>query len=110
MKTTTKAKSPARVLAGKRNRRLRRPITDAGRRRRSEAARRNRAWEKSSGPKTAAGKVAAARNGRARMNGDLSVRDGRAAIARIKAMIAQLACLRKRALAEIAEWPLATDR
>jgi hypothetical protein len=67
----------------------------------SEAARRNRPWDKNTGPKTAAGKAIVAQNSRSRMTGDLSVRQGRALIARIDAAIREARRVRQRALAAI---------
>lgn len=58
-----KLKNPRRVEAGRRNRQLRRGLSDTGRQRLQEAAMRNRPWEHSTGPRTPQGKAQAARNG-----------------------------------------------
>ena len=55
-----KEKNPRRVAAGKRNRQLRGDITPAGLECLRQTAHKNKPWQKSTGPKTAAGKVAKA--------------------------------------------------
>ena len=70
--------NPQRVVAGRRNRKLRRGLTEAGRTRLREAALRNRPSQFSTGPKTAEGRQQAARNGRKRQSGELSARQCRA--------------------------------
>jgi hypothetical protein len=70
-------KSSARVLAGRRNRLLRGPLTEAGRQRLREAALRHQPWRFSTGPTSEAGKRNAAANGRYNQQGQLSVREAR---------------------------------
>lgn len=89
------AKSPARVAAGKRNRLRRGPLSPAGRQRLRDAALRNRPWEFSTGPRTVAGKAAAANNGREHQKGTTSVRQQRAAMAEAIAIVSKLKKLRK---------------
>jgi hypothetical protein len=69
------APNPRRVAAGKRNRALRKGLTEDGRRRLQEAARRNQPWQYSTGPKTSAGKARAAQNAKNLQLGPLSVRE-----------------------------------
>src|SRR4051812_39065693 len=88
-------KSAARVAAGKRNRRLRGALSPAGRQRLRDAVLRDRPWEHSTGPRTAAGKAAVANNGRKTQKGTTSVRQQRAAMAEVKAVVSQLRWLRK---------------
>lgn len=58
-----KAKNHRRVEAGKRNRALRRGITDTGRQKLRDAIGRHKPWLKTCGPKTPQGKAQAAKNG-----------------------------------------------
>ena len=65
-KDADRPRNPRRVAAGRANRQKRGPLTEEGRARLSEAARRHRPWEHATGPRTAAGRAQAARNGRCR--------------------------------------------
>ena len=67
--------NPRRVAAGKRNRALRKELTEEGRRRLQEAALRNQPWRYSTGPKTPTGKARAAQNAKKLQLGPLSVRE-----------------------------------
>jgi hypothetical protein len=71
----SRAPNPRRVAAGKRNRALRKELTEEGRRRLQEAARRNQPWQHSTGPKTPTGKARAAQNAKNLQLGPLSVRE-----------------------------------
>jgi hypothetical protein len=93
----TKAPNPRRVLAGRLNRQKRGEITPAGRERLRRAALRNRPWRFSTGPKTAEGKVAAARNGRVRQEGPTSVRAARAEAREVRKLIQALRAAREAA-------------
>jgi hypothetical protein len=77
---------------------LRGPLSPEGRERLRQAALANRPWEKSTGPKTAAGKAVVADNGRARQKGPMSVRQQRAATAEVSALLAGMASLRRAAV------------
>ena len=99
MDPTVCGKSRARVLAGQRNAKLRGPLTEAGRERLRAAANRNRPWRYSTGPRTAAGKLKAAANGRRHRPNPLSGRQLHVEVSTVTALIAQMAALR-RALVE----------
>ena len=60
--------NPRRVEAGRRNRKLRGPLSEEGRRRLQSAIRRTQPWKKSTGPRTAAGKQRSSANGRVQLN------------------------------------------
>src|SRR5688572_23871553 len=92
---TAKTPSPARVAAGRRNRQLRGPLTVEGLRRLREAALRHKPWERSTGPRTPAGKAVVAENGRKHRRGAMSVRERRAAVADMNGMLAQMTELRR---------------
>jgi hypothetical protein len=92
---TLNVKSPARVAAGKRNRQFRGALTDDGREKLREAARRHQPWKFSTGPRTPAGKARVALNGRARQKGKYSVRQKRALTAEASALINRMAALRR---------------
>jgi hypothetical protein len=72
-----KGSNPRRVLAGRLNRQKRGGLTPEGREKLRQAALRNEPWRHATGPKTAEGKAAVARNGRARQKGRTSVRAAR---------------------------------
>ena len=88
-------KSPARVAAGRRNRQLRGPLTDAGRKQLREAALKHKPWKSSTGPRTSAGKALVALNGKYRQKGQLSVRQKLALTADTRALINTMASLRR---------------
>ena len=95
-------KSAARVAAGRLNRKLPGPLTDAGRRRLRDAALRDQPWRCSTGPRTENGKAAVALNGRKRMRGKTSARERRAIVAEASSLISQMAILRAQVSAQIA--------
>lgn len=99
------AKSAARVAAGKLNRKLRGPLSSAGRQRLREAVLREQPWRYSTGPRTANGKAAVARNGRMRMKGKTSVRERRAMVVEANSLISQMAMLRAKVAADFAGGP-----
>lgn len=80
-------RNPRRVAAGRANRQKRGPLTEEGRVRLSQAARRHRPWEHATGPKTPAGRAQAARNGRCRCQEPLSARQSRALLSGIHTLI-----------------------
>ena len=85
--TEMKRPNPRRVEAGKENRKKRGPLTQEGRVRLREAALRDQPWIRSTGPRTMAGKAQAARNGKKRQQGSKSVREIRAEIGDVRALI-----------------------
>ena len=88
-----RAKNPRRVAAGRANRARRGPLTAAGRERLRLAALSYRPWEAAGGPVSAAGKLTAAANGRARQVGPVSVRQARGEARSLAAWFDGLACL-----------------
>jgi hypothetical protein len=88
--TLAKSPNPRRVAAGLRNRALRKGLTEAGRRRLQEAARENKPWLHSTGPRSAAGKAQCVRNGKKRQLGPLSVREVRAELAGLQHLVEQM--------------------
>lgn len=87
--------NPKRVAAGRRNRKLRGPLTAEGREKLREAAVRNRPWERSTGPKTPEGKARSAANGRKRRGGKASGQRVRAKLADADALMKHMAKLRE---------------
>ena len=73
--------SPRRVAAGRRNRQQRGPLSPETRERLRQAALRNQPWRASTGPRTAAGKVKSAANGKRRQTSERSVREVRRSLA-----------------------------
>ena len=94
--------SPRRVAAGKLNRQKRRGLTPEGRERLRQAARANRPWEHTTGPRTPEGKARAARNGKARQKGEQSVREVRRCLAEVVGLVYDMAAGR-RLVAELLE-------
>ena len=90
--------SPARIAAGRRNRELRGPLSDAGRVRLREAALRNRPWEFATGPRTPAGRAKVALNGKRHRKGVLSARERRRLLKGVEALRVGLSALRRQAL------------
>ena len=88
--------NPRRVEAGRRNRAKRRGLSVAGRERLRQAALANQPWEHSTGPRTPEGKARAADNGRSRQAGPLSIRQLRAEMAEVHAIIGQMQAMRGR--------------
>lgn len=83
----SKPPNPRRVAAGKRNRALRRGLTEAGREQLRLASLLSRPWQHSTGPKTAKGKAQAAANGKRRQLGPVSVRQLRADMAHLATLV-----------------------
>ena len=73
--------NPRRVAAGRLNRLKRGPLTPEGRERLRQAALARRPWEHATGPRTSAGKVQAAANGKRRQTSEHSVREVRSSLA-----------------------------
>jgi hypothetical protein len=94
-KKTNGVPNPKRVAAGRRNRLKRRGLSDAGRQRLRDAARANKPWLHSTGPRTAAGKAQAALNGKLRQLDAMSVREVRGEFSGLNNVIEQLAALRR---------------
>ena len=85
-----KPPNPRRVAAGQANRKLRGPLSDAGRQRLREAARQHKPWLASTGPRTAKGKAQAVKNGKTQQVGPFSHREVRADLAAARAVLAGL--------------------
>lgn len=86
---------PLRVEAGPRNREKRLGLSDAGRERLRQAPLAGRAWEHSTGPRTAEGKARSADDGKLLQKGPMSVRERRAEAAGFRALIGPLRAGRK---------------
>jgi hypothetical protein len=82
--TKTHNKNPRRVAAGKLNRAKRGQLTAGGVARLRLAIQRHQPWRFSTGPKTAAGKAQAARNGRRRQPVSQSLRQARVRLAAVR--------------------------
>jgi hypothetical protein len=86
-KNKTISANPCRVAAGKLNREKRGALTLEGHLRLREAALSRQPWNYSSGPKTPTGKAQAALNGKKRQLGPRSIREIRAELANVVAVI-----------------------
>jgi hypothetical protein len=84
------APNPKRILAGRRNRCLRKGLTAEGRQRLREAALHNQPWLHTTGPKTAIGKACSAANGRLRQLGPRSIRQIRSDLASLRSLIEEM--------------------
>jgi hypothetical protein len=84
------------VEAGRRNRLKWRGFTAEGLERLRQAALRTQPWRHSTGPRTAAGKVRSAANGRVRQKGPVSVRELRAELAGLHDLAREMAAARAR--------------
>jgi hypothetical protein len=93
--TPDHVKNPKRVAAGKRNRALRRGLTEAGRQRLRESALRHEPWRFATGPKTPEGKARSAANGKKRQLGPRSVRQVRAELADLRGLLAEMRAARE---------------
>jgi hypothetical protein len=89
--TSTPAKNPKRVAAGRLNRAKQKGLTPAGREQLRQAALRHRPWTFSTGPKTAAGKAQAVANGKRRQAGPFSVRELRTGLKDLRAFSRDMA-------------------
>jgi hypothetical protein len=83
------------VAAGRANRCLRGQLSEAGRKRLREAARREKPWQAATGPRTPAGKERSAQNGRVRQRGEKSIRALRAEVADVAGLVKQSRDLRR---------------
>src|SRR3954462_7223030 len=83
----THVPSPKRVAAGKRNRALRKGLTEEGRQRLREAALLHKPWTHATGPRTPAGKARSAANGRVRQLGPRSIREIRRDLAGLHGLL-----------------------
>lgn len=79
-----------RQLAGRLNRLKRKGLTATGRQRLREAALAKRPWDRSTGPRTLAGKARSAANGKLRQTRELSVRELREQTADVRALIKEM--------------------
>jgi len=104
---STPSANPRRVAAGRRNRALRGPLSPDGRDRLREAALANRPWRFSTGPRSVAGKLRVAENGRGRQVGEPSAREVRRQLAALGGLAADMAALR---LAQRARRPTNAER
>ena len=86
--------NPRRVAAGKRNRLRRNALCDEACERLRLAALANRPWQYSTGPKSQAGKVRSAANGKTRQKGPVSVRELRAELADVRSLVKSMRDLR----------------
>src|SRR4051794_895219 len=100
MNTNQLSPNPRRVAAGRLNRQKRRGLTAEGREVLRRSALVNRPWLHATGPKTAAGKVRSARNGKIRQKGEQSVRELDSALAGLGRLAADMAALRRSLQAE----------
>jgi len=82
---------PNRVAAPEENHMRRVRFSPEGLQKLRETALRNRPWERSTGPRSAAGKARSAANGKTRQKGPKSVREARAEVA---ALLEQLRVMR----------------
>jgi hypothetical protein len=83
--------NPRRVAAGRANRAKRGPLTQEGRERLRTAALRNKPWLRSTGPKSPEGRAQSAINGKQGQVGARSVREVRADLKAVRALIRAMA-------------------
>jgi hypothetical protein len=88
--STPSGPNPRRVAAGQANRAKRKGLTADGRERLRQAALRGKPWEHATGPRTPEGKAKAARNGKARQLGPVSVREIRAELSSLRVLAADM--------------------
>ena len=82
------------MAAGKANRARCKGLTPEGRERLREAALRHQPWRFATGPRTPEGKAQAARNGKRCQKGFCSVREARAEVAEVWALVRELGGIR----------------
>ena len=87
--------NPRRQMAGRLNRQKRKGLTAAGRQRLREAALATKPWTRTAGPKTPAGKLRSAANGKRRQVGPLSIRELRAMADDVSNLANEMAALRE---------------
>ena len=85
-----------RVEAGRRNQRLRKGLTPAGRERLRQSALKHQPWAHSTGPQTPEGKAKVAQNGKQRQRGSRSVREWQQELAPVQQLTAKLAACRRK--------------
>ncbi|HKB41259.1 MAG TPA: hypothetical protein VKD72_32845 [Gemmataceae bacterium] len=95
MSANPPARSPARVIAGRRNQLKRRGLTAEGRARLRQSALVHRPWLRATGPRTTAGKARVAANARLRQKGEQSRRQLRAMLAELGQLAGDMASLRR---------------
>ena len=83
--------NPKRVAAGRLNWAKRKGLTPDGRERLRRAASMTRPWLFSTGPRTLTGKATAAANGKKRQLGLLSIRELKADLKKLRAMMKEMA-------------------
>jgi hypothetical protein len=83
--------NPKRVAAGRLNWAKRKGLTPEGRERLRRAAHANKPWLLSMGPRTAQGKATAAANGKKRQLGLVSIRELKADLRKLRAMLKDMA-------------------
>src|SRR5262245_40060034 len=91
----TASPNPKRVAAGKKNWSKRRGLTPEGAEKLRQSALIHQPWRFSTGPRTAAGKEQARRNGKVRQQGNRSVQEVRQLLAGLKSLIADMAAGRR---------------
>src|SRR5690349_20268271 len=84
-----------RQITNRLNRQKRREVTPEGRKKLRETALKHRPWEHATGPRTAAGKVRCARNGKSRQVGILSIPEMRAISGHVYNVVKEMAALRQ---------------
>ncbi|HQZ65195.1 MAG TPA: hypothetical protein PLY87_08975 [Planctomycetaceae bacterium] len=82
--------NPQRVEAGRRNQRLRRGLTEAGRKSVQESTRLHKPWLHATGPKSEDGKAISARNGRLTAKGYSEVRAAARALSTVHDLIREM--------------------
>lgn len=95
--------NPRRVAAGRRNRALRKGLTEEGRQRLRESALLHQPWTHATGPRTPAGKARSAANGKRRQLGPRSVREIKRDLAALRGLLEDMRSARR--LAEGASGP-----
>lgn len=80
--------NPKRVVAGRRNRTKRGPLTPEGRERLRKAVLLTQPWQYSTGPRTEEGKSRTAANGKKAQTDAISVREARSEVANLLALTA----------------------
>jgi len=79
--------NPNRVAGRKETQKKRMCISPEGLQKLRETALRNKPWERSTGPRSAAGKARSAANGKTRQKGPKSVREARAEVAEVMELV-----------------------
>ena len=95
MDASTPSANPRRVAAGRLNREKRGPLTPEGCERLRQAALAGRPWRFATGPRTPAGKLRVAQNGKLRQAGEPSAREVRRELAALTGLVVDMAALRR---------------